>query len=142
MKFRTDFVTNSSSSGFCVLRVDLDDGSHISWEDEEYGWLFDCTHDKNALEQIKSIQELLDYLAGCYKNGGCEAEFRGECSDFIKEMKQIDDFGAIVSVSIKYNSESEEGAIEGEFEYDFTNGSFKDEHYEESFEGDWDEEEE
>jgi len=69
MKIRTDFVTNSSSSGFVCVRIELRNNEHIelNWEyDSGYGGYFWKGFDKreieNWLKEITTGYELLDFL--------------------------------------------------------------------------------
>jgi len=69
MKIRTDFVTNSCSSGFVCVRIELRNNEHIelNWEyDSGYGGYFWKGFDKreieNWLKEITTGYELLDFL--------------------------------------------------------------------------------
>ena len=68
MKIRTDFVTNSSSSSFCIVTIDLKDGTvqekelYIG-EVQNNGFPYDA---KTILEKMTDINELNDFINGVY----------------------------------------------------------------------------
>ena len=69
MKFRMDFVTNSSSSGFmATLQVELQNGKNFGVSNEEFGnWeRGDYNHEDNLLTQswsrVNTVEDLLGFL--------------------------------------------------------------------------------
>lgn len=117
MKIRTDFVTNSSSSSFCTVIVELDDRKI---EYGVYEWELKIAPDLNVAElnNIKNVEELIQAIDGMlydkveygYSDDNEQYkfltyainEFKSEDAEkFINELKSIKDITELLKITIE-----------------------------------------
>lgn len=124
MKFRTDFVTNSSSSSFLALTIQLTDDREVSYKstvDVESGYFSEPI--VKRMSNIKNMSNLVDFLIDFWDN--CYS-YTGE-----GELSEITSFDDILSIDVSeevkgYGSEYEgyEYYDEDEDEYYEDDGSY------------------
>lgn len=116
MKIRTDFVTNSSSSSFCTIIVELDDRK-IEYKIDE--WELVAAENLNAAElnNIKNVEDLIKAIDGmlydrieygysdeeqCRFLTYAINEFKSEnAKKFINELKSIKDITKLLKITIE-----------------------------------------
>lgn len=118
MKIRTDFVTNSSSSSFCTVIVELDDRK-IEYRTSE--WKLTAAKDLNVseLNSVKNVEELIKAIDGMlydwfeYDEDSDDNEQNRfltlainqygseDAEKFIDELKSIKDITKLLKISIE-----------------------------------------
>ena len=126
MKIRTDFVTNSSSSSYCVMTVTLKNKNTITFEGEDGAtpWFTTPRNANKKLLEIKSVDDLRKFIDAC-----CEEPDLDACGipEFYSEIKQIDSIDDVETISLEFAEFSSEDFdyYGGSFEYNFDTNEFK-----------------
>lgn len=105
MKIRTDFVTNSSSSGFVVITVNLENGKKISLEkeyDSGYGGYFWNGGDFNSAFDLceTGTDILLAVISQAEEKGFIETSLNTN-PDFKKKLLDLKSVGEIESIQLE-----------------------------------------
>lgn len=116
MKIRTDFVTNSSSSSFCMVVVELED-REIKYDIDEWELIAAPNLNVQELNNVSNVEDLIHAIDGMlydridYENGGNNDEIRfltyainefesKDAEKFIAELKSIEDITKLTKIII------------------------------------------
>lgn len=103
MKFRTDFVTNSSSSSFCTVTVTTKDGKDISYYIEDQWGELPANFQRM---KCSTTGELVSYLYGAVVGGEADepdCDRDDHWNQFAKEVNDLGGIDAIQTVEIDYS---------------------------------------
>lgn len=102
MKFRTDFVTNSSSSSFCSVTVTTRDGEDISYSTEDQ--LGELPENSERM-QCSTTEELISYLYRAVVDAEADdfnCDWDNDWKRFAQEVNDAGGIDAIRAVEIDY----------------------------------------
>ena len=122
MKIRTDFVTNSSSTGYVVITVTTTKGTEKASEDYDTGyggWIWNHRNTDDLLEDLKKVEtgeDLYDALVNSVES----VEYFSE--NIERLLKDIEDREDLIKIEMEEETNFDDGnPYQFYLKYDFNN---------------------
>ena len=126
MKIRTDFVTNSSSSGFILIQLTYRNGKETYIEPEwDSGWgdYFSSYGMDDMLYAAKTGEDLLNILQDRISNWKSLVEDKSWTASFRKEIQDLPSLDVVKSIHIEEHCYDDPDMKDKEYTYEFTDVS-------------------